>query len=418
LSAARVPETLAGGDARGSAPLPARALVVVVDACGIGALPDAADYGDEATNTLAHVAEAVGGLELPALELLGLGSILALRGVAPAQLPAIHGRLHPLGPGKDSATGHWELMGAVLERPLPTYPQGFPPGVLARLRTATGHELICNRPYNGIAAIEDFGAEALRTGALILYTSQDSVLQLAAHIERVPMDELYRACAAARSAMSGEHAVGRVIARPFEGVAGAFVRTVGRRDFALAPPGRTYLQELGDRGVAVHGVGKIDDLFAGVGVAHTHPGATNAEALASVERLLQTLDDGLVFVNLIETDQTYGHRKDVEGFAAALGELDEHVARWLSQMRGRDLLIVTADHGVDPTHAGSDHTREYAPLLATTGDLQRARSAGRACGVRHDGPLADVGASVLRWLTGGEAQRLPGSPFVCERLLS
>jgi phosphopentomutase len=394
----------------------ARALVVVIDACGVGALPDAASYGDGGTNTLAHVAEAVGGLRLPALQRLGLGSIVSLRGVEPAAEPAIHGRLHPLGPGKDSATGHWELMGAVLQRPLPTYPEGFPADLLARLRGATGHELICNRPYNGISAIEDFGAEALSSGALIVYTSQDSVLQLAAHVDRIPADELYRACAAARAVMHSEHAIGRVIARPFAGVAGAFVRTPGRRDFALAPPGRTYLQELAEAGVAVHGVGKIDDLFAGVGVAHSHPGATNAQALASVERLLATVEQGLVFVNLIETDQAYGHRKDIEGFAAALAEIDEHVGGWVEGLRERDLLIVTADHGVDPAHEGTDHTREYAPLLALSGAMQRAgRGAGRdgrRRGARHDGPLADVGASALRWLTGRDAEQLPGRPFV------
>jgi phosphopentomutase len=398
----------------------ARALVVVIDACGVGALPDAAEYGDEGTNTLAHVAEAVGGLRVPALQRLGLGSIVELRGVEPAADPAIHGRLHPLGPGKDSVTGHWELMGAVLERPLPTYPAGFPADLLARLAAATGHQLICNRPYNGIAAIEDFGADALSSGALIVYTSQDSVLQLAAHVDRVAPDELYRACAAARSELHSEHAVGRVIARPFAGAPGAFVRTAGRRDFALAPPARTYLQELADAGVAVHGVGKIDDLFAGVGVAHSHQGATNAQALASVEQLLATLEQGLVFVNLIETDQTYGHRKDVAGFAAALAELDEHVGAWVQSMRERDLLIVTADHGVDPTHAGSDHTREYAPLLALTGAMQSAGSGagsgaaspGRRRGARHDGPLADVGASVLRWLAGRDAEQLPGHAFV------
>ena len=391
----------------------ARALVVVIDACGVGALPDAADYGDEGTNTLAHVAEAVGGLRLPALQRLGLGSIVELRGVEPAAEPAIHGRLHTLGPGKDSVTGHWELMGAVLQRPLPTYPNGFPADLLARLRAATGHELICNRPYNGIAAIEDFGAESLRSDALIVYTSQDSVLQLAAHVDRVRPDELYRACAAARAVMHSEHGVGRVIARPFAGVPGAFVRTPGRRDFALAPPARSYLQELVDAGVEVHGVGKIDDLFAGVGVAHSHPGATNAQALASVERLLATVEQGLVFVNLIETDQTYGHRKDVAGFAAALEELDENVGAWVEGIRERDLLIVTADHGVDPTHAGSDHTREYAPLLALSGAMQRAGSdGGSRGGRRHDGPLADVGASVLRWLTGRDAEHLPGHAFV------
>jgi phosphopentomutase len=390
-----------------------RAIVVVMDACGVGALPDAASYGDAGTNTLAHVAEAVGGLSLPTLERLGLGSIVPLSGAPASADPAIHGRLHPLGPGKDSATGHWELMGAVLERPLPTYPEGFPADVLERLVDAMGHELICNRPYNGIAAIEDFGAESKRTGALILYTSQDSVLQLAGHVERVSAPELYRACAAARAVMSGEHAVGRVIARPFAGDDGAFTRTDGRHDFAISPPGRSYLQELEDAGVEVHGVGKIDDLFAGVGVTRSHAGASNAQALASVDALLAELDGGLVFVNLIETDQMYGHRKDPRGFAGALGELDDHVARWLERLRERDLLILTADHGVDPSHAGTDHTREYAPLLALSGEMQRARaSGGRYGGARHDGPLADVGATALRWLTGGDSKELPGEAFI------
>jgi phosphopentomutase len=391
----------------------ARAFVIVIDACGVGALPDAAAYGDEGTNTLAHVAEAVGGLQLPALGELGLGSIVPLRGVAPADDPAIHGRLHPLGPGKDSATGHWELMGAVLDKPLPTYPDGFPPEVIARLQVAIGHAVICNRPYNGLAAIDDFGPEHVRTGALILYTSQDSVLQLAAHVEHVPPQELYRACVAAREEMVGEHAVGRVIARPFAGLEGAFERTEGRRDFALGPPGRTYLDELGDAGVPVHGVGKIDDLFAGVGIAHKHAGASNAQALASTEELLADLEEGLVLVNLIETDQLYGHRKDVQGFAGALRELDEHVARWLPRLRERDLLILTADHGVDPSHAGTDHTREYAPLLAVSGEMaQRASGGRRRAGGRHDGPLADVGATVLRWLADRDARALPGESFI------
>lgn len=384
-----------------------------MDACGVGALPDAADYGDEGTNTLAHVAEAIGGLDVPALQRLGLGSIVPLRGVAPVPNPAIHGRLHPLGPGKDSTTGHWELMGVVLEKAMPTYPEGFPPELIERLVRAIGREVICNRPYNGIAAIEDFGSEHLRTGALILYTSQDSVLQLAGHVERLPLAELYLACAAARAAMSGEHAVGRVIARPFTGAEGSFRRTEGRRDFAVPPPGRSYLQELVDAGVEVHGVGKIDDLFAGVGISHSHPGASNAQALESVDGLLEELESGLVFVNLIETDQLYGHRKDVNGFAAALRDLDEHVAGMLERLHEDDLLILTADHGVDPSHAGTDHTREYAPLLAVTGEMARERaSGGRGGSTRHDGPLADVGATVLRWLGGGEAGELPGESFI------
>jgi phosphopentomutase len=390
-----------------------RAIVLVVDACGVGALPDAADYGDGGANTLVHVAEAVGGLELPALACLGLGSILELDGVPSAADPAVHGRLHALGPGKDSTAGHWELMGVVLDRPLPTYPSGFPPAVIARLEAVMGREIICNRPYNGIAAIDDFGAEHLRTGALILYTSQDSVLQLAAHIERVPAEELYRACAAARAAMTGENAVGRVIARPFTGIAGTFERTEGRRDFALSPPSRSYLQELCDAGVPTHGVGKISDLFAGIGIDRSHPGATNALALASVRALLAELDDGLIFVNLIETDQVYGHRKDSVGFHRALRAVDAEVGEWLVAMRPGDLLIVTADHGVDPANPGSDHTREYAPLLAVTGEMLRARATGgRLDGARHDGPLADVGATVLRWLAGRDADGLPGDSFV------
>jgi phosphopentomutase len=380
-----------------------RAIVLVLDACGVGALPDAGDYGDEGTNTLAHVARAVGGLRLPTLQALGLGSIVTLDGVAPARAPVLHGRLHPLGPGKDSTSGHWELMGVVCERPLRTYPQGFPPELVARLVSAMGREVICNRPYNGIAAIDDFGAEHLRDGALILYTSQDSVLQLAAHVERVSADQLYDACLAAREQMRGEHAVGRVIARPFEGVEGAFRRTQGRRDFALQPPGRSYLQALTDAGVQVHGVGKISDLFAGVGITRSHPGATNALALDSVEDLLAGLDAGLIFANLIETDQVYGHRKDSTGFHDALREIDERLGRWLPRLRDGDMLIVTADHGVDPAHAGTDHTREYAPLLA--------RASGLA-GARHDGPLSDVGASVLDWLTARNVSGLAGGSFV------
>jgi phosphopentomutase len=387
--------------------------VLVIDACGVGALPDAAAYGDEGTNTLAHVAEAVGGLSVPALAGLGLGSILALDGVTAAADPVIHGRLHPLGPGKDSITGHWELAGVVLDRALPTYPNGFPADAIARLVAAMGHEVIGNRPYNGIAAIEQLGAEHLQTGALILYTSQDSVLQLAAHVDRVPPAELYHACAAAREAMVAEHAVGRVIARPFAGAAGAFVRTDGRRDFALRPPRPSYLDALASAGVDVHGVGKIHDLFAGAGVTQSHPGASNAQALDSVDVLLGQLERGLVFANLIETDQAYGHRKDVQGFAGALEELDRRLAGMLRRLREDDLLIVTADHGVDPAHPGSDHTREYAPLLAVSGAmLGRSAAGGRIGARRHDGPLADIGASVLHWLTGRHAAELPGAAFI------
>ena len=380
-----------------------RAFVVVIDACGAGDLPDSGDYGDAGANTLGHVAEASGGLDLPVLTALGLGNIMPLVGAPPAADPVVHGRLHPLGPGKDTITGHWELMGVVTPVPLRTYPDGFPDDVLDALRDGTGRGILCNRPYSGTEVIADFGERHLATGDLIVYTSADSVLQIAAHDDVVPLAELYAACAVAREIMTGEHAVGRVIARPFRGEPGAFMRTEGRRDLALDPPARSYLQELQAAGVPVHTVGKIGQVFNSVGVDEQHKGSSNAAAIAATTELIENLDGGFVFANLVETDQVFGHRNDVEGFHGALREIDATVGEWLPQLDPeRDLLILTADHGCDPTHPGTDHTREHVPLLA--------RFAGHA-GRRHDGPFADVGASVLRWLAGRDAT-LPGEAFV------
>jgi phosphopentomutase len=378
--------------------------VIVIDACGAGELPDSGEYGDAGANTLAHVAEAAGGLDVPVLERLGLGSIMPLAGVPPANEPVVHGRLHPLGPGKDTITGHWELMGVVTPVALRTYPDGFPDEIVDALRDATGRGVLCNRPYSGTQVIEDFGEQHLATGDLIVYTSADSVLQIAAHEDAVPLAELYAACAAAREIMTGEHAVGRVIARPFTGAPGAFVRTEHRRDFALEPPSRSYMQELQSDGFPVHTVGKIGQVFSGVGVDEQHKGATNAAALAATGALIDSLDGGLVFTNLVETDQVFGHRNDVEGFHGALREIDATVGEWLERLDPvRDMLVLTADHGCDPLHPGTDHTREHAPLLA--------RFAGHG-GRRHDGPFADVGASVLRWVAGRDAPGLPGTSFV------
>jgi phosphopentomutase len=290
-----------------------------------------------------------------------LASILPLEGVPPAREPVLHGRLHALGPGKDSTAGHWELMGVVSRRRPPTFPDGFPAEVTRLITATSGRTVICNRPSNGIEAIERFGAEHVRTGALIVYTSQDSVLQIAAHVDVVEPPALYEICQAVRRQLPERHAVGRVIARPFTGGDGAFERTEGRRDFALPPPVRSYLAEL---------------------------------------------DAGLVFTNLIETDQVYGHRHDAAGFHAALREIDSAVAGWLDRLGPDDLLVLTADHGCDVTAAHTDHTREHAPLLAVF-DGHGSR--------RHDGPLADVGASVLAWLTGREAPALPGGSFVAQR---
>jgi phosphopentomutase len=379
-----------------------RAFVVVLDACGAGALPDSADYGDEGTNTLAHLAEAVGGLRLPTLERLGLGNIQELRGVKPAERPVVHGRLHPLGPGKDSTAGHWELMGVSAPR-APTYPDGFPPELIDEFERATGRGVIGNAPREGLRAIDEFGEEHLETGNLIVYTSQDSVFQVAAHVDVVSERELYEHCACARSLLTGEHAVGRVIARPFEGQPGSFRRTAGRRDFSLAPPGPTYLDELGEAGVSVHSVGKVGDMFAGRGIDEQHPAADNPSAIAAVSRLVGELDSGLVFANLIDTDQVYGHRKDVKGFHRSLQATDAAVESWLAGMGEGDMLVLTADHGCDPAHPGTDHTREHAPLLASF--------AGHD-GARRDGPLASVGASVLAWLAGRSSERLRGQPFV------
>jgi phosphopentomutase len=375
----------------------------VLDACGVGELPDAAAYGDAGANTLGHLARAAGGLHLPTLQRLGLGSILPLDGVPPVADPALHGRLHALGAGKDSTAGHWELMGVVQERPLPTYPGGFPPEVIALVAGASGRKVICNRPYNGIDAIDDFGAQHVQSGALIVYTSQDSVLQIAAHESVVAADELYSVCETVRARLDPQHAVGRVIARPFTGEIGSFARTDGRRDYALRPPGRSYLVELQQAGVPVHTVGKVGQLFTGVGIDVQHPGATNARALDETTELLETLEHGFVFTNLIETDQVYGHRHDVEGFHGALQRIDAQVARWLPGLRDDDLLVLTADHGCDVTMDHTDHTREHAPLLAVFADDR---------GRRHDGPLADVGAATLKWLTGRVSDALPGQPFL------
>jgi phosphopentomutase len=380
-----------------------RAFVVVLDACGVGELPDAADYGDAGSNTLGHLAEAVGGLDLPVLQRLGLGNIIPIEGVPPADAPVVHGRLHPVGPGKESTTGHWELMGVVPQFPLPTYPDGFPPDVVAALEEATGLRFCCNRPYSGTEVLDAYGPHHLETGEVILYTSADSVLQLAAHVNVLDEPALYAACEAAREVMTGEHAVGRVIARPFDGEPGAFHRREGRRDYAVPPPGRSYLEELQADGVPVHAVGKIRDLFAGVGIDVKHAAATNESGIAATTDLVRSLDTGLAFTNLVETDQVYGHRHDVEGFHGALQEIDVAVGQWLALLGPDDLLVLTADHGVDPTASHTDHTREYAPLLA---------SYDGSDGRRHDGPLADVGASVLQWLRGRNAPELPGQSFI------
>lgn len=378
-----------------------RAFVVVMDACGVGALPDADAYGDAGSDTLGHLAERVGGLDLPALGALGLGNVAPIAGVPPSSAPAVHGRLHRQGPGKDSTTGHWELMGAVAPAPLPTYPDGVPGPLLERLQQVTGHVYCANVPLNGMTAIEEWGAHHLATGELILYTSADSVVQIAAHVDVLDEAALHATCALVRAQMTGPDAVGRVIARPFRGSPGAFERTDGRRDLAVPPPEPTTVDAAHAAGVPVHTVGKAGELLSLRGVDVAHKGATNAVALAATDDLVADLPAGLVLVNLVDTDQVHGHRKDAEGFASALQTIDRHAAGWVAALRPGDLLVLTADHGVDLAAAHSDHTREHVPLLATWPGAPARR---------HDGPMADVGQSARAWLGIPAAPR--GSAFV------
>ncbi len=341
-----------------------RAFLIVLDGVGMGALPDAADYGDAGCNTLLHVAEAVGGLKLRHLESLGLGRLLGLPGVRPISVPrGARGRLAERSKGKDSTTGHWELAGLVVERPFPTYPSGFPEALLDRLSERTGRGWMANVVGSGTDVIARFGPEHQRTGKLIVYTSADSVFQVAAHETTVPLEALYAACRAARELLSGEHAVGRVIARPFVGSAGDYRRTPNRRDFSLAPPAATLLDRLVERGVRVVTVGKVDDLFAGRGVSEAIHTKSNAEGESVLRDLVRQRGEGLVFANLVDFDQQYGHRNDPAGFARALEQFDERLGEILAFLRSDEMCLITADHGNDPTTPGTDHTREYAPLL-------------------------------------------------------
>jgi len=371
-----------------------RAAIVVLDGVGAGAAPDAAAYGDVGSDTLGNVARAVGGLSLPALERLGLGNAIPVQGVAPrADARGAWGLMLPRSAGKDSTTGHWEIAGLHLERPFPTYPRGFPPEVVAEFARRTGRPVIANVVGSGTAVIDEWGDEHRRTGGWIVYTSADSVFQVAAHERVVPLAELYAACEEARRMLAPPHDVSRVIARPFEGEAGAFRRTAHRRDFSLAPPGETLLDALASAGVPRRGVGKVDDLFAGRAIASRHT-ASNAEGMDAIAEWLAGGESGLLLANLVDFDQLYGHRNDAPGFARALAEFDARLPHLLSLLREDDLLFMTADHGNDPTTASSDHARECVPLLAA-GAAVRPRDLGRRP------TFSDLGATVGEWLGVG-----------------
>jgi phosphopentomutase len=381
-----------------------RAFIVVLDAVGAGELPDAAAFGDAGSNTLGNVARAVGGLRLPHLQELGFGNMLPLEGCPPLPTaPSVAGRLRERSQGKDTTVGHWELTGIVTERPFPTYPDGFPQAVIDAFAAATGRGVIGNVAASGTEIIERLGEEHQRTGKWIVYTSADSVFQIAAHETTVPLEELYVACRTARGLLTGENAVARVIARPFEGDPGAYRRTPNRHDFSLEPPRPNYLSRIRDAGARVTGVGKINDIFAGCDIDDSQPTRSNADGLARTIALARDGSEGLVFVNLVETDMMYGHRNDPDGFHRCLQEIDAAIPALRAALGPDDLLLLTSDHGCDPTTASTDHSREYALLVAHV--------PGRGHGDRHDGEFADVGATVAAWLGALAGDGLPGSPI-------
>jgi phosphopentomutase len=386
-----------------------RACVIVLDAVGAGELPDAADYGDEGSDTLGNVARAVGGLDLPNLEALGLGNVEPLEGCPPQPgAPAIAGRLVERSKGKDTTTGHWELMGVLTETAFPTYAHGFPHDVIDPFMHRTGRGVLGNEAASGTEIIQELGEEHQRTGKWIVYTSADSVFQIAAHEETIPLEELYAACRIARDeVLVGKHAVGRVIARPFVGAPGSYERTPNRHDFSLVPRRPNYLSLVRDAGGNVQAVGKIGDIFAGQDVDDSHPTKSNVEGIQTTAELLTHAPDGsFVFTNLVETDMLWGHRNDPVNFHRCLQDFDRRLPDILDALRPGDLLVLASDHGCDPTTPSTDHSREHALLLAYV-------EGRNAAGQIHEGEFADVGATVNTWLGGKTPPRgVPGEPIV------
>ena len=340
-----------------------RVFLIVLDSFGVGAAPDAADFGDAGANTIKSVHES-GKLNIPTLISMGIGNIDGVDSVAKADAPiAKYGRCRELSRGKDTTTGHWEIAGVVSSSPMPTYPNGFPDEVLRAFEERTGYGVLCNLPYSGTDVIRDYGKEHLETGKLIIYTSADSVFQIAAHEEPVPPEKLYEICRAAREILTGEHAVGRVIARPFITRDGEFVRTANRKDFSLVPPSDTVLDKLKAEERDVIGVGKIGDIFAMAGITETYPTHSNKEGMERTSEIAKRDFDGLCFVNLVDFDMLFGHRQDAAGYANALNEFDAWLTDFIKELGDDDALIITADHGCDPSDQSTDHTREYVPFI-------------------------------------------------------
>lgn len=366
-----------------------RFVIVVADSAGCGALPDAHEYGDEGSDTIGNISRAVGGLQLPNMGRLGLGNLTSIVGVPPDPTPAgFYGKMQELSQGKDSVTGHWEMMGVVLREGLRTFPEGFPPEMLDPWLTDIGLSgVLGNEVASGTQIIQELGEEHQRTGLPIVYTSADSVFQIACHEETVPLDRLYEWCKVARR-LFDRWGVARVIARPFVGEPGAYSRTYHRRDFAMAPPTPTVLDRLSERRVPVFGVGKIPELFDRRGITEELHTEGNTDGLAQTERLLERFEHGLLFVNFVDFDMLYGHRNDAAGYARALQELDQALPRLFERLRPGDVFALTADHGCDPTTGSTDHSREYVPLLVSA----PGRGGGGVLGVRET--FADLGATV------------------------
>jgi phosphopentomutase len=367
--------------------------LIVLDSVGIGGAPDAADFGDEGSATLPHVAEAMGGISLPNMASLGLGNIVRIEGVAAAPEPSgAFGAMVERSPGKDTTTGHWEISGIVLDRPFPTYPNGFPEDVVEAFEAEIGSGTLGNVAASGTEIIERLGAEHMRSGKPIVYTSADSVFQIAAHVDVIPLERLYEMCRIAREILRGEHEVGRVIARPFRGEAGSFRRTTDRHDFSVTPPQASILDELSGAGLEVRGVGKISDIFAGRGVTSSRPTVSNEEGIEAVIEELKTIDRGLVFANLVDFDSSFGHRNDPQGYGAALEAFDARLPDILGSLDEGDVLIITADHGNDPTTPSTDHSRERVPVVVAGPPIR----SGVALGERRS--FADCGATVAELL--------------------
>jgi phosphopentomutase len=381
-----------------------RVVVLVCDSWGVGDAPDASAYGDEGSDTLAHTAEAVGGLHAPNLEALGLGMLTGIRGMTARAEPGTgHGRATERSAGKDTTTGHWEMMGIRLDRPFPVYPDGFPAEVIEPFEEAIGRDVLGNVPASGTEIIEQLGEEQLETGRPIVYTSGDSVFQIAAHGSVVDLQTLYEWCRIARRILTGPHQVGRVIARPFEGEPGSFVRSPERRDFAVPPPGPTVLDRLQERGVPVYGVGKIRDIFSGQGITEGRYSDTNDHGIDLTIEYARRPGPNLVFSNLVDFDSKYGHRNDPQGYAACVERLDRRLPELVDALDG-GILILTGDHGCDPTTASTDHSRERTPLLL-------AGLSGGPHDVGTRGTFGDVGRTVAD-LLGVPGDGLEGASFV------